>query len=259
MNDVVIVESTDRIGQIRLNDPETLNAVSSEMLAELAEAALAFEHDDTIRVVTITGTGRGFCSGARLSPAASDGPTEVDASTLDEVGRAIRAIMSSTKPYVASVNGIAAGVGMSLALACDYVVAAPEAAFMLAFSRIGLMPDGAATGLVAASIGRARAMRMALTAEKISAATALEWGLIAEVCANDALSARTREVCEQLAGSAPLAVALTKQAINAGSMEDVEVVLAREEAGQARLLSTADFAEGVAAFTGRRPAVFTGR
>ncbi len=256
MPDTVLVERDDTVGRITLNAPERLNAVDAAMLNALADAVIDLGAAPDVRVITLTGAGRGFCSGANLS-ALSDGAA--DSSTLAGIGRSIRALTSSPVPVVALVNGVAAGVGCSLALASDYVLAAESASFMLAFTKIGLMPDGAATALVAASIGRARALRMALTAEKVPARTAYDWGMIAEVCADDEFADRGAEVVGALGTGATRALAATTQAINAASLADLDGALAREESGQVRLLSTEDFREGAAAFTDRRTARFLGR
>ncbi len=183
------------------------------------------------------------------------GGDAVDTGTLDAVGRAIRAIVGSPTPTVALVHGVAAGVGVSLAVACDYVLAGDAASFVLAFARIGLMPDGGATALVAASVGRARALRMAMTGEKVDGRTAEAWGLVSECVPAGELAERSEAVLAQLAGSAPGAAAATSAAINAASI-DLDAALATEEAGQARLLASADFLEGVTAFYEKRPARF---
>lgn len=256
MSDVE-VERAGRVGTIRLNNPGTLNSVDGPTLVAVAAAVDELAGDAGIRVIVVTGAGRGFCSGARLTPDAN-GDLRVDESLLTAAGRVISSIMSCDKPVLAAVNGIAAGVGLSIALACDYVVACDSATFMLAFGRIGLMPDGGATALVAASIGRARALRMALTAEKVPAHTAEQWGLICESCPDDLFTTRVADLADLLANGAPKAVAATKHAITGAVIPDLDAVLAREEAGQLALVATDDFAEGVSAFIAKRVANFTG-
>lgn len=249
-HDALRIQIDGAVATITLDNPAELNAVSTPMLDALTETVERLGHDDDVRVIALTGEGRGFCSGASLNGA--------DTSTLQAVGRTVLALRDCPKTTVALVNGIAAGVGVSLALVCDYSLARSSAAFMLAFTKIGLMPDGGSTALVAASIGRARALRMALTAEKVPAPTAAEWGLVAEVVADDDFAARGAELCAGFAAAAPLGMAATAAAITAASV-DLEAALAREEAGQTRLLDTEDFAEGVAAFTEKRTARFVGR
>ena len=241
----------ERVGRITLHAPERLNAVDPEMCRAVADAVRAFDADATVRVVALTGSGRGFCSGAPLS---ADGATT---GTLYAGADLVRTLLGSRTPVVALVNGVAAGIGVPMALACDYVLASDAASFVLAFARIGLMPDGGSTALVAASIGRARAMRLALTGERLDAVTAAEWGMVAECVAADRFEERAEEVLSAFAAGATLALAETKVAVNAASV-DVEAALAREEAGQLRLMATEDYREGVAAFLAKRPAAFAG-
>lgn len=259
MSESVRVTAEGVVGRIVLAAPEKLNAVDAEMLVAIAESVDAFADDPAIRVITLAGEGRGFCSGADLAGSEpGDSGGEVDPATLDGVNAVTRAIVASHTPVVALVNGIAAGFGCSMALACDHVIATESAAFMLAFTKIGLMPDGGATALVAASIGRARAMRMALLAEKVSARDAAAWGLIAECVADEEFAARAAEVVERLAEGAPGAQSRTIEAINAATL-DLEDALGREEDGQLRLLASADFAEGVRAFHEKRAPEFGAR
>ena len=165
-SDQVRVAVEGAVGRITLAAPDRLNAVDAAMLFAVADAVRRLDADPAVRVIALTGEGRGFCAGADLG-SGTDLAGQVDSSTLDGAGDAVRALTGSATPTVALVNGVAAGVGVSLAIACDYVVASEAASFVLAFARIGLMPDGGATALVAASIGRAKAMRMALTGEKV--------------------------------------------------------------------------------------------
>ena len=161
------------------------------------------------------------------------------------------------KPVIAVVQGPAAGVGVSLALACDLVLASEKAFFLLAFTKIGLMPDGGATALVAAAIGRARAMRMALLAERISAAEAFDFGLISAVYPADELEAGVATVIKTLASGPAVALRKTKQAINAATLTELEEAIGREEEGQRILVTSRDFAEGTKAFQQHRTPEFT--
>ncbi len=247
----VLVETAGAVGRITLNAPERLNAVDPQMCAAVADAVRAFDADPAVRVVALTGAGRGFCSGAPLS---AGGATQ---GTLYAGADLVRALLGSRTPVAALVNGVAAGIGVPMALACDYVLASDAASFVLAFARIGLMPDGGSTALVAASVGRARAMRLALTGEKLGAVTAADWGLVAECVAAEQFPARSDVVLAAFAAGAALALGETKAAVNAASV-DVEAALAREEAGQIALMHTADYREGVAAFLAKRRADFTG-
>ena len=164
---------------LTLNRPEVFNALTGEMADDLARLVEEATARDDVRVVAVTGTGAAFSTGADISGA--DAHEHFDVTALDRANRIIRAIVNLDKPVVAAVNGVAAGVGCSAALAADIVVATESASFLLAFARIGLMPDGGATATVAASIGRARAMRMALLAEPLTAQEAYDAGLVTHV------------------------------------------------------------------------------
>ncbi|MGQ9407358.1 enoyl-CoA hydratase [Mycolicibacterium gilvum] len=244
---------------VTLNRPESLNSLTAPMLETFAVTLERAATDPRVRVVRIGGAGRGFCSGAGISeedhanPGAAGSPNDV----LDAANRCIRAIANLPQPAVAVVQGAAAGVGVSLALACDVVLASEKSFFMLAFTKIGLMPDGAASALIAAAVGRIRAMRMALLAERITADEAYAWGLVSQVYPADALEAEAATVIETLATGPAVALRLTKDAINAATLTEVENALARETKGQLQLLAADDFAEGTKAFQQRRAAKFT--
>lgn len=248
----VRVEADGAIGRITLDAPERLNAVDPEMCAAVTEAVRRFDADPDVRVVALTGEGRGFCSGAPLTAEGAQ------MGVLDAGADLVRAIVGSRTPVVALVHGVAAGIGVPMALACDYVLAADEAPFVLAFSRIGLMPDGGSTALVAAAVGRARAMRLALTGEALPGRTAAEWGLVAESVAADGFAARADELLAAFAAGATLALGETKAAVNAATL-DLEGALAREDVGQRALATTADHREGAAAFVGKRRPEFRAR
>jgi enoyl-CoA hydratase len=214
--------------------------------------------DPAVRVVRLGGAGRGFSSGAGIgaedqSDRRPDTPDEV----LAEANRAVQAIVSLPKPVVAVVQGPTAGVGVSLALACDIVLASEKAFFLLAFTKIGLMPDGGASALVAASIGRARAMKMALLAERVSAAEALSSGLVSAVYPADELEAGVAAVIVKLASGPAVALRKTKQAINAATLTELDAAIGRESEGQLILLGTKDFREGTQAFQEHRSPTFT--
>ena len=249
----LLVVREGNVLRLTFDKPDRLNALTADMIQAASDAVDAAAGDGT-RVIVLTGSGRAFSSGADVGP---DGAAP-GFDTLDAANRFTLALTSSPLPVIAAVNGIAAGVGCSFALAADLTVARESAAFMLAFTKIGLMPDGGASLLVPAAVGRARAARMALLAEKVSATQAADWGLIAEVVADDAFEARIEELVEQLAAGAPLAYAATKRVLRAATLADLPAILDAERAGQGPLLESADFAEGIAAFQEKRPARFTG-
>lgn len=243
---------------VTLNRPDSLNSLNAIMLRTLADVLEHAADDTAVRVVRLGGAGRGFSSGAGISADdQSDRRPDTPDEVLDEANRAVRAITNLPKPVVAVVQGPTAGVGVSLALACDIVLASEKAFFLLAFTKIGLMPDGGASALVAASIGRARAMKMALLAERLSAAEAFDFGLVSTVYPVDELEAGVAAVIDKLVSGPALALRRTKQAINAATLTELEAAIGRESEGQLILLESNDFREGTKAFQEHRSATFT--
>lgn len=244
---------------VTLNRPDSLNSLTEAMLATLADTLGQATSDPQVKVVRLNGAGRGFCAGAGIS--AQDQAAQANSPTIDglliEANRAVKAITELPKPVVAVVGGATAGVGVSLALACDVILASEKAFFLLAFTKIGLMPDGGASALVAAAIGRVRALRMALLAERIPAAEALEYGLVSAVHPVEELDAAASAVIDVLVSGPAVALRKTKQAINAATLTELDAALVRESEGQLTLLTSRDFAEGTRAFQQRRPATFT--
>jgi enoyl-CoA hydratase len=251
--DDVSVELADGVLSVTLNRPDSLNSLTAAMLLGIADALEQAAGDPRVRVVRLGGAGRGFSSGAGISGEASGTPGDV----LDAANRAVRSIVRLPQPVVAVVQGPAAGVGASLALACDVVLASEKAFFMLAFTKIGLMPDGGASALFAAAVGRIRAMRMALMAERIGAAEAYEWGLVTAVYPAEEFDAEVSKVVGALVSGPAVALRKTKDAINAATLTELEAALERETQGQLVLLESNDFREGTRAFQQRRAAAFT--
>jgi enoyl-CoA hydratase len=241
--------------RITLDRPSRMNAVTTETLDAVADALDKFSGDAEVRVAVLTGAGRAFCTGADLATSTDvSGPPST--ATIDAANRVVAAVRAFPCPVIGAVNGPAAGVGVSLALACDLVVATESSYFLLAFTKVGLMPDGGATALVAASIGRARAMRMALLAERLPARDALDAGLISDVYSDDEFAASVDALTRRLADGPPEALHFTKDAVNDATLTELDSACARERMGQEVLLAAPDFAEGVAAFQEKRPAVF---
>jgi 2-(1,2-epoxy-1,2-dihydrophenyl)acetyl-CoA isomerase len=247
--------------RITLNRPETLNAWHSELARELKQAITVDAADPSVRAVLVTGAGRAFSSGADLKAGfdvADDGMPDV-AKQLDDVYHPIvRGIRRLEKPVVAAVNGPAVGIGASLALACDLVLAAESAYFGLAFVNIGLMPDGGSTLFVPAAVGKARAFQMALLGERIEAQRALEWGLVNFVHPDDRLLDEAGALIERLAGGPTRSYAGSKRALNRMLYPDLDGQLALEAELQHRLARTRDFQEGVLAFAEKREPAFEG-
>jgi enoyl-CoA hydratase len=242
---------------LTLDRPGTFNALTGEMVAGLVGELRSATHRDEVRVVVLTGSGTAFSAGADLT---GDEPQErYDAGSVDGANLLIRSVTDLDKPVVCGLNGIAAGVGMSVALACDLVVAKESAALTLAFTKIGLMPDGGATATVAASVGRARAMRMALLSDLLSAREAYDAGLVSHVLTDEEYDAGLAKIVRRIAAGPPLAYAATKKAVNAATLHALPGAFERERAGQSLLLRTDDVAEGMKAFTEKRRPDFHGR
>ncbi|OBK66263.1 crotonase [Mycobacterium colombiense] len=236
--------------RIKLDRPEKLNALNTPMLDELLVRVSEASSDD-VRVVVLTGAGRAFSSGGDLSGSETKG-------ALVAAIEVVRAITDLPKPVVAGVHGPAAGLGCSLALACDLVVVARSALFQLAFSKVGLMPDGGASALVPAAIGRARAARMALLAEKIPAATAFEWGMVSHLVDDVHYQDELDSIGQALASGPTMSYGWIKRALGEATLAALPAVGDTEVEGQSVLVRTDDFREGVSAFANRRPPQFRG-
>jgi enoyl-CoA hydratase/carnithine racemase len=247
----ISVELDGTVMQIRLDRPEKLNAVDTPMLDELSSRVRNAAADDAVRAVLLTGAGRAFCSGGDLTGGDTAGAAEA-------ANRVVRAITALPKPVVAGVHGGAVGFGCALALSCDLVVAAPSGYFQLAFTRVGLMPDGGASALLPGLIGRARTARMAMTAERVSAAAAFEWGMISYLTGEDDYQSVLADVLRSVSGGPTMAFGWTKRALAAATLTELEPVQAIEAKGQLALVDTADFREGARAFRERRTPDFHG-
>jgi enoyl-CoA hydratase len=246
----ISVEHDGAVLRIRLDRPVKFNAVDTPMLDEL-QARLGDATDESVRAVLLIGAGRAFCSGGDLTGGDTAGAAEA-------ANRVVRAITALPKPVVAGVHGAAVGFGCPLALACDLVVAAPSAYFQLAFSRVGLMPDGGACALLPGLIGRARAARMAMTAEMVNAATAFEWGMVSHLTADADYDTVLEAVLQSVACGPTVSLGWTKRALAAATLGELEPVQAIEAEGQLALIGTEDFREGVRAFRECREAEFRG-
>jgi enoyl-CoA hydratase len=242
---------------LTLNRPEQFNALSGEMVVAAIQELRGATSREDVRVVVLTGTGAAFSAGADLG--GENAHENYDSRSVDAANMLIRAIIELDKPVVCGLNGIAAGVGMSTALACDLVVATESAALTLAFTKIGLMPDGGATATVAASVGRAKAMRLALLSDLLTAQEAYDAGLVSHVFPDDAYAEQLGKIVGRLSRGAPLAFAATKKAVNAATLGGLDSAFQRERAGQSLLLRTEDVAEGMRAFAAKRRAEFKGR
>jgi 2-(1,2-epoxy-1,2-dihydrophenyl)acetyl-CoA isomerase len=251
------VDLADAVATITLNRPESLNSLNAPMRAELLAAVKAAGRDEAVRAVVITGEGRGFCSGADLR----GGSAERDFRRVltDQYNPLITAIRELPKPVIAAVNGVAAGAGVSLALACDLVYAADDARFIQAFVRIGLVPDSGSTRTLVRALGRHRAARLIFSGEPLSSVEAQAAGLVAEVVPADQLAGVAHAAAARLAAAPTRAIALAKRAINHAEDALLAESLAMEAALQELAGRTEDHAEGVAAFGEKREPRFLGR
>jgi 2-(1,2-epoxy-1,2-dihydrophenyl)acetyl-CoA isomerase len=259
--ETVIWEQSGAVGQLTLNRPATLNAWTPQFGSELKQVMTGEAADESVRAVLVTGAGRGFSSGADLKAGFDpdeDGGPNIRKELHNIYHPAITAIRRLPKPIVAAVNGPAVGIGCSLALACDLVLAAESSYFGLAFVNIGLMPDGGSTAFVPPAVGKARAFQMALLGERIPAPQALEWGLVNWVYPDDELLERAEALAAKLAAGPTRSYASSKQALNNFIYGDLDAQLDLEAELQHALGRSKDFLEGAAAFVQKRPAVFTG-
>jgi 2-(1,2-epoxy-1,2-dihydrophenyl)acetyl-CoA isomerase len=259
--ETVIWEHSGAVGRLTLNRPETLNAWTLGFARELKQVVEGDAAQDSVRALLITGAGRGFSSGADLKAGfhpGEDGAPNIKQELHDVYHPIIAGLRRLPKPVVAAVNGPAVGIGCSLALACDLVLAAESAFFGLAFVNIGLMPDGGSTALVPPSVGKARAFQMALLGERVSAAQALEWGLINWVHPDGKLLDEANALAHRLASGPTRSYASSKRALNQFLYGDLNAQLDLEAELQHALGRTKDFVEGVSAFVEKREPAFSG-
>ena len=260
-DDFIRCAVSDGVSTITLNRPDVLNSFTRPMALALQAALASAVEDKTVRALLLTGAGRGFCAGQDLAealPVAGVLPDlgEFVRTTWNPIVRAIRTI---EKPVVCAVNGVAAGAGANLAFACDIVYASTDATFVQSFAKIGLIPDTGGTFILPRIVGLQRATALTMLAGKITAAQAMAWGLITEVCEPADLMPRARATALQLATQPTRALGLIKRGFNQSLGVDLDAQLALEEALQREAGATADYAEGVRAFMEKRKPVFTGQ
>ncbi len=258
MTDGLRVEIDGPVATLTLDRPAALNALTVPMKLALRVALERIATDRSVRAVILTGEGRAFCAGQDLAEREQPDAAPLDVEVRERYTPIIRALRSMDQPVIAAVNGVAAGAGASLAFACDIRIAAEGARFVLAFRRIGLVPDSGATWFLPRLVGPGRAAEMALVGDAVDAAEALRIGLVSKVVAADALLGEARAVAEKIAGSAPLAVAGTKHAFERAWSLDLDAALDDEARLQGEAGATADHAEGLAAFREKRPPRFSG-
>jgi 2-(1,2-epoxy-1,2-dihydrophenyl)acetyl-CoA isomerase len=260
--ETLLSETADGVLTLTLNRPDVLNAVTDTMLAELQEAVRGAEREAAVRCIVLTGAGRGFCAGQDLNARseASDGhQVSVGEHLRQGYNPLVRRIRGIEKPVIAAVNGVAAGAGANIALACDMRVASETASFVQAFVKIGLVPDSGGMLFLPLLVGYAKAAELAFTGDRIGAEECLRLGLVNQVVPADALMEQTHALAARLAALPTRAIGLTKRAFNRAMMPDLDAMLDYEADMQELAARTDDYREGVAAFRERRTPTFTGR
>jgi len=251
-------EVDDAIATITLDRPGALNALTVPMKDELLAAFRAVARDRAVRAVVLTGAGRAFCAGQDLRERLEPGAAPLAVELRERYNPIVTAMRALDQPIVGAINGVAAGAGASLAFACDIRLAAEGASFVLAFGRIGLVPDSGATWFLPRLVGPAKAAELALLGGSLSAAEAERLGLVAGVTSGDALAADARALAARLAALAPRALALTKRALQRSWSMELDEALEDEALRQGIAGATADHSEGLAAFLEKRPPRFSG-
>ena len=256
----ILVDIDSGVMKITLSRPEVLNSFHLQMTQELHQALDVARAEKSVRAVLLTGAGRGFCAGQDLSAVPLEGAGKLDLGIIvkQTYNPIISAIRKLDMPVICAVNGVAAGAGANLAIACDIVIAAESASFIQSFSKIGLIPDTAGTFFLPRAIGLAMATALMMTGEKISATRAAELGMIYRVVPHDQLEVESMKLAATLAQMPTKGLALTKRALNASMGNDLEAQLEVEETLQREAGRTHDFEEGVAAFKEKRAPVFKG-
>ncbi len=252
----------DSVAHIVLHRPQALNAWTPAMGRELLHAVRRASADPDVRSVVITGAGRAFCAGADVKNPREftpEGNPDLSSRLREIYNPITAAIRSSPKPFVAGIHGACAGLGVSLVLACDLVVAADNAYLLLAFARLGVMPDGGVTLFLAERVGMVRAAELCMLGDRLPATKALSWGLLNSVHPSEELVDAAMTLARRLAAAAPVAIDSIKQALNQATQRRLESHLEFEAMLQQRHGATSDYLEGRQAFIEKRPPQFTGR
>ena len=257
--ETILFHQADGVATITLNRPETLNAFNDTMLRECIDAFKRCGREPQVRCVVLTGSGRGFSSGQDLAAVQARGEGfSIGEHLRQGYHRLIKAMVGLERPIIGAINGVAAGAGCGVALATDIRIASEKASFVLAFSRVGLIPDSGLNWFLPRIIGQARAYQLAVTAEKLSAAQALEWGLVNQVAPGEEFQATVASWAQRLAQGPGLAYGLTKRAMNRAWEQSLDQALAYEAYLQETAGRSQDHREGVQAFLEKRPPRFVG-
>jgi 2-(1,2-epoxy-1,2-dihydrophenyl)acetyl-CoA isomerase len=259
MSETIVVENQGAVATIRLNRPQVYNSFNREMALALQAQLDHFAMDESVRAIVLTGSGKAFCAGQDLAEVTGPNPPGFLTILGEHYNPIITRIRNISKPIIAAVNGVAAGAGANIALACDVVVAAESASFIQAFSKIGLIPDSGGTFFLPRMIGFQRASALMMTGDKVSSQEALHMGMLYKVYSDDVFSEHVMKLALDLSLMPTHALGLIKSALNQSMSNDLESQLAVEERYQIDAGQSADYQEGVTAFMEKRKPVFRGK
>ncbi|GAA0317403.1 2-(1,2-epoxy-1,2-dihydrophenyl)acetyl-CoA isomerase PaaG [Sphingomonas oligophenolica] len=254
----VTLESNGNVATVTLDRPEKKNALSLAMRVDVPKLFEQIQDDVSIRAVVLTGSGRDFCAGADVSEMGGGGIADSMA-RVEILHRMVRSLIRTDIPIIAAVRGVCIGVGWSMALACDYVVAAPDARFQFAFRHIGLAPDGGAVHLLSQNLGMLRAKALVYSGRFVSGQEAMDMGLVSELAHADGILDRANALAAELAQSPTLSLRMIKRQFAAAEAQTFEEALAGEKIMQPLMIRSDDFREGTSAFKEKRKAQFTGQ
>lgn len=258
MSSTIIYEVKDNVGYISLNRQEKFNSFNKEMAFALQDALDKCTQDKEVRCIYLTGEGKAFCAGQDLAEATDPQGPELEAIVEQHYNQIIKRLRNIEKPIIAAVNGIAAGAGANIALACDIVLATQSASFIQAFSKIGLIPDSAGTFFLPRLVGMQRAAALMMTADKVSAEEAVAMGMIYKSYSDGSFAEESKAMAKNLATMPTKGIGLTKRLLNQSYNNSLEQQLEQEKKVQVEAGSSYDFKEGVAAFLEKRKPVFKG-